>query len=239
MLAQTDHLLTSTFRFSHLPFLREELAQVRKIYLFNPDLSCKDLPFLGIEMKSRFYSKRKIMIDDFARCLKKKYPVHMLRSIDELEHFFQKSTRFMTEYEIDPYLGQAHLQSKAQFLLNQNYLTEHISNPPVHQFSAFSQYVGENFSSSPFVDSPWDEEEKAQAQIQNYFQGLAALTYFETRNSFHADQGSTRFSYALAHRLISPQAICFELHNFEKTHGSNKSTQWIIKELIIYLKNII
>lgn len=56
--------------------------------------------------------------------------------------------------------------------------------------------------------------------------------YFEIRNGMLGGDYSTKLSPALAHGCISPRQIHAEIKKYEEARGSNKSTYWVIFELI-------
>eukprot|EP01026_Neomeris_dumetosa_P030046 TRINITY_DN2414_c0_g1_i14.p1 TRINITY_DN2414_c0_g1~~TRINITY_DN2414_c0_g1_i14.p1 ORF type:complete len:735 (-),score=48.41 TRINITY_DN2414_c0_g1_i14:262-2295(-) len=57
-------------------------------------------------------------------------------------------------------------------------------------------------------------------------------TYFETRNGMLGDQYSTKFAPWLAHGCLSPRTIYHEIKNYESQRAKNKSTYWVVFELI-------
>ena len=57
-------------------------------------------------------------------------------------------------------------------------------------------------------------------------------TYFETRNGMVGGDYSTKFSPWLAHGCLSPRRVYHEIRKYETLRTSNKSTYWVIFELI-------
>ena len=57
-------------------------------------------------------------------------------------------------------------------------------------------------------------------------------TYFETRNGMVGGDYSTKFSPWLAHGSLSPRMIYHEIKRYEAQRVENKSTYWVIFELI-------
>lgn len=57
-------------------------------------------------------------------------------------------------------------------------------------------------------------------------------TYFEIRNGMLGGDYSTKFSPWLALGCLSPRRIYHEIRKYESTRVSNKSTYWVIFELI-------
>lgn len=60
----------------------------------------------------------------------------------------------------------------------------------------------------------------------------AVQTYKETRNGLIGSDYSTKFSAWLAQGCLSPKMIYQEVKAFEAEYGSNKSTYWVIFELL-------
>lgn len=56
--------------------------------------------------------------------------------------------------------------------------------------------------------------------------------YFETRNGMIGAEYSSKFSPWLAHGCISPRAIYHECQRYERERVKNKSTYWLVFELI-------
>jgi deoxyribodipyrimidine photo-lyase len=75
-------------------------------------------------------------------------------------------------------------------------------------------------------------EAAALARLRHYLWGTkAASTYFDTRNGA-GPLDSTKFSPWLAAGCLSPRTIHLALADYEKEAGANKSTYWIIFELL-------
>ena len=72
-----------------------------------------------------------------------------------------------------------------------------------------------------------------ERRIEDYFFGSKAVSnYFETRNGLLNSLDSTLFSSWLAQGCISPRSVYRRLKDYEKMHGSNKSTYWVFFELL-------
>jgi deoxyribodipyrimidine photo-lyase len=70
-------------------------------------------------------------------------------------------------------------------------------------------------------------------RVQDYFVGThSVLKYFETRNGLLDVNDSTLFSAWLANGSISARQIFWQLKEFENQHGNNKSTYWVVFELL-------
>ncbi|KAK3268443.1 Myosin-3 [Cymbomonas tetramitiformis] len=76
-------------------------------------------------------------------------------------------------------------------------------------------------------------ETAALARLQYYlFDSDLLATYFETRNGMLGGDYSTKLAPWLAHGTISPRTIVEEIRKYEKARVENKSTYWVIFELI-------
>jgi deoxyribodipyrimidine photo-lyase len=64
------------------------------------------------------------------------------------------------------------------------------------------------------------------------FESHAVSTYKETRNELIGSDYSTKFSPWLAYGCISPKKIYWEIKAYEEKNGANKSTYWVIFELL-------
>jgi deoxyribodipyrimidine photo-lyase len=71
------------------------------------------------------------------------------------------------------------------------------------------------------------------ARIQEYIWDQNLLKdYFDTRNGMIGAEYSTKFSPWLAHGCISPRQIVAECHRYEQERVKNKSTYWVVFELL-------
>jgi len=76
-------------------------------------------------------------------------------------------------------------------------------------------------------------ETAALKRLQYYLWESDLLsTYFETRNGMIGGDYSTKFSPWLAHGCLSPRMIYHEIQKYESKVVANKSTYWVIFELI-------
>jgi deoxyribodipyrimidine photo-lyase len=64
------------------------------------------------------------------------------------------------------------------------------------------------------------------------FETQAISTYKETRNGLIGSDYSTKFSAWLAYGCLSPKQIYQEVKAYEEKNGANKSTYWVIFELL-------
>ena len=76
-------------------------------------------------------------------------------------------------------------------------------------------------------------EDEALKRLNYYFfESKLVLKYKETRNDLIGADYSSKLSVWLALGCISPRFIYHELKSFEKLHGSNESTYWLVFELL-------
>ena len=84
-----------------------------------------------------------------------------------------------------------------------------------------------------FLDARIPEDEEVREAVRVYFcEKKLASTYFETRNQLTGKDFSTRFSAFLSCGALDVQFLYNEVRRFEAEHGSNKSTTWIVYELL-------
>jgi len=76
-------------------------------------------------------------------------------------------------------------------------------------------------------------EEEALKRVNHYFFETKALsTYKETRNGLVGANYSSKLSAWLAQGCLSPRYIYHTVKEYEKQHGANDSTYWLIFELL-------
>ncbi|MEM9929816.1 MAG: DASH family cryptochrome, partial [Bacteroidota bacterium] len=80
----------------------------------------------------------------------------------------------------------------------------------------------------------WEGGETAALDRLAYylFDSQAIATYKETRNGLIGPDYSTKFSPWLAYGCLSPKKIYWEVKAYEEKNGANKSTYWVIFELL-------
>lgn len=113
---------------------------------------------------------------------------------------------------------------------------DHITQEPmmvegIKSIAAFLQnnVVTDKRSAYPFSGG----ESNAKAHIQAYFwEKKLASTYYETRNQLTGTEYSSKFSAWLALGCVSARTIYQEIKSFERTFGANKSTYWLVFELL-------
>jgi len=76
-------------------------------------------------------------------------------------------------------------------------------------------------------------ESVALARVKEYIWDKDLLkAYFETRNGMIGGDYSTKFAPWLAHGNLSPRYVANECQKYEKERVANKSTYWVVFELI-------
>lgn len=81
------------------------------------------------------------------------------------------------------------------------------------------------------VNIPYDRE--VLDELNYYFEkNKLALTYFETRNDLLGRDFSTKFSKYLSCGALDVRYLYNRVKDFERTHERNKSTYWIVFELL-------
>jgi len=76
-------------------------------------------------------------------------------------------------------------------------------------------------------------ETAARARLKHYLWDTDAIAdYFNVRNGMLGTEYSTKFSASLAFGCISARRISNEIARYEKTRTKNKSTYWVIFELV-------
>ena len=117
---------------------------------------------------------------------------------------------------------------------------------PTDAFAPLSVRVdpGELPAVEDFGHRPFDEDPRAVlpfrggesvglARLRHYlFDTDLVKTYKETRNEMLGADYSTKFSPWLAHGCLSPKLIYHEVKRYEKERTKNKSTYWVIFELL-------
>ena len=76
-------------------------------------------------------------------------------------------------------------------------------------------------------------ENAALERLNHYFTETQAISnYKETRNGMVGANYSSKFSAWMAQGCLSPRTIYYELKKYEAKHGANKSTYWLVFELL-------
>ena len=91
------------------------------------------------------------------------------------------------------------------------------------------QVTQPTFSAFPFKGG----ETNALKRLEYYlFESKKVSFYKKTRNGLIGTDYSTKFSAWLANGSISARTIYWKLKDYEKTHGKNDSTYWVVFELL-------
>ena len=76
-------------------------------------------------------------------------------------------------------------------------------------------------------------ESAGLARLRHYLWDTDAVAeYFNTRNGMLGAEYSTKFAPWLAAGCLSPRSIYHELQRYEATRTANKSTYWVVFELL-------
>ncbi len=76
-------------------------------------------------------------------------------------------------------------------------------------------------------------ESAALERLNHYFKETQAISnYKETRNGMVGANYSSKFSAWMAQGCVSPRSIYHELKKYESVYGANKSTYWLVFELL-------
>ena len=93
-----------------------------------------------------------------------------------------------------------------------------LAKQPVHEKAVLSFQGGESAALARVKYYVWESEHIA--------------TYFETRNGMLGGDYSSKLAPWLAHGCVSPRHVEHEVRKFERERVENKSTYWLIFELI-------
>lgn len=93
----------------------------------------------------------------------------------------------------------------------------------------FETPLADDRTAFPFIGG----ETQALQRLHDYlYTTRSILTYKETRNGLVGTEYSSKFSPWLALGSLSPKWIYHTIRRFEKEHGANDSTYWLIFELL-------
>jgi deoxyribodipyrimidine photolyase len=99
-------------------------------------------------------------------------------------------------------------------------------------FTAFRKKI-EPLLPDFFEDAVPSLNEFHQETLERYFTiDDRASHYFETRNAMIGEENSTRFSVALSWGSVDVREIYNQVKLYERRKGANKSTYWIVFELL-------
>lgn len=122
---------------------------------------------------------------------------------------------------------------KSIILERQNYLIDKIDFPFKTSFSHFRKRIEKELPNK-FKEAtrPWDRE--LIKKLESYFsnESMYPSNYFETRNALVGENFSTGISPFLAIGSLDVRYFYNCIKEYEDIHGANKSTYWILVELI-------
>jgi len=105
-------------------------------------------------------------------------------------------------------------------------------------FSVPDSYTGFRKKAEPLLPSYYSAaiapvDQDAKDRIRYYFHDNKwPSTYFETRNQMVGDSFSSQFSGYLACGALDVRCLYNEIKDYEERNGSNKSTYWLVFELL-------
>ena len=171
--------------------------------------------FRSVPQKKYFESRFKF--------LQNEYP-HVVWS-EDLE--LQKGDEFLAW---DSYLERKAF--KGCLLPYQNRLFENIPFEMNDSFTPFRKKI-EEFLPDYFPDAIKPVDQEIVKELNYYFDDKKLpSSYFETRNGLLGRDFSTKFSSHLSSGFLDVKFLYNKVKDYEKSNGSNKSTYWIIFELL-------
>lgn len=121
-----------------------------------------------------------------------------------------------------------------EFVADLNYVPQTIEdlNSIVPSGSPLFKIEGAKPDAKAVIDFQGGETEALKRLDYYLWQSDLIKKYFEIRNGMIGGDYSTKLAPALTHGCISPRQMYWEIQKYEKQRGSNKSTYWVIFELI-------
>lgn len=115
--------------------------------------------------------------------------------------------------------------------ISQNRLFERVN---FNNKTFFTSFRKENESRLPdyFKNVFQYQSNTLNKHLTQYFSSDAPKNYFQTRNKLIGDSFSTKMSFFLSTGVLNVKFLYNQVKDYEKKHGSNKSTYWIIFELL-------
>lgn len=225
-----------------LNFALENKSKVNLI-IYCSDHASMDFPFLVKEQRvSRYDLMKKVIFKEFADHLSQFLKCSIAFTQEELksalisapicmdyrfDHYFDQFLIALKQnYQIKFFSHQSHFAQKEQVDL---VLKKKMGFTPFRKMMEPKVYETHVFKAGIL---PAKSESQALNKINQYFLSGKALHYFETRNSFHYNEGPSNFSIPLSLGLVSPRSILEIIKDYELIHGENKSTYWLRFELL-------
>jgi len=117
-------------------------------------------------------------------------------------------------------------------LMHSNRLVDDLPFDIPDSFTAFRKKIEPDLPKR-YDDAIAPYTETVKSELDYYFrEKKLASTYFKTRNGLVGRDFSTQFSAFLSNGLLDVRYLYNEVKDFEKVNGANKSTYWIIFELL-------
>lgn len=111
------------------------------------------------------------------------------------------------------------------------FTNEHIKSVP-ENFTSFRKIYEPSLPKKYETYLTPPDTSDVKKRLDQYFSSNLPSSYFETRNALLGDSYSTRFSDLLAWSVVDPRDIYNRVKTYEDQKGANKSTYWIIFELL-------
>jgi len=160
-----------------------------------------------------------------------------LKRFDCLKSYFPKiewcEQIMYSEFDI-AYACDAHYEKqtfKKKLSPIQNRLFDQLPFIVPNGFATFRERI-ETYLPDHFNNSVEPIDFEVIEHLKNYFLSQAPSQYFETRNQLLGENYSTGISRFLSTGHLDVRYVYNCVKKYEKLHGSNKSTQWIIYELL-------
>lgn len=173
-------------------------------------------PLFQSNFQKEFHKKR------YEQIKSQGYDVQWCTNISEKD--YDKAYAWNSSYEV--------IAFKEKLSSSQNRLLDLISFECPDGFSQFKNIAFKVLPSHfPDAHSPIDYE--VIEKIESYFENPEIVhTYFETRNQLIGTSFSTKLSNYLSTGHLDVKYLYNKIFDFENKHGSTKSSQWIIFELL-------
>ncbi len=135
---------------------------------------------------------------------------------------------------VDEKLFLQNLQSKVYSvtLARQNRLLENFETKEEESFSSFRKKA-EKLLPQKYINEHQYFDQGLQKRLNFYFgSGQFPSTYFLTRNQLYGKSYSSQLSPFLSLGVLNVRHLFNVIRNYESKYGSNKSTYWLIFELL-------
>ena len=189
---------------------------------FSQGLNLAD-DFDEILFAPKYYSSnQKDFFKSLFESFKKKFNIHWVEEIDSIENLIVSA--WDSSYELKSFGSKIEIP--------QNRLFDEIEFDFTDSFSNFRKKA-EKYIPDYYANAIVSQSDIVMSEINYYFKEKdLASTYFETRNGLVGRDFSTKFSNFLSCGALDVRYLYNCVKDFEKNHVKNKSTGWIIFELL-------